>query len=222
MPMDPSAGLSSSTFNPDQLIARNADGILSKKITLLLAENRARGALLGKITIGAIAGVAAAGNTGNGALAGVALAAAGVPKVGVYRVVCVEAAANSGRFLVEDPDGVLLGQYVVAAAAFNNQIAFTIADGAADFLAGDSFLITIAAGSGKYKLSAAAAVDGSQVPVAVLAQDCDATAADKEAEVFVRGWFNESKLVLGAGHTANSTRDALALLGIILVPAVAA
>jgi hypothetical protein len=164
--MNPSASLTSSTFSPDQLISRNSEDLLARKITLLSGENRARGAVLGKITIGAIAGAAAAGNAGNGALGGVALAAAGVPQVGKYRVICVEAAANGGRFVVEDPLGIVIGQYVVAAAAFNNQIAFTIADGGNDFAAGDAFEITIAAGSGKYKLSAAAAVDGSQVPVA--------------------------------------------------------
>jgi hypothetical protein len=211
-----SASSTAANYSPDDLLAGLGD-MLSEKVTLLTGQNCVRGTVLGKVTIGAINGVAAAGNTGNGALAGVAIAAAGVPKVGIYRVVCVEAAANSGRFVVEDPDGVIIGQYVVAAAAFNNGIAFTIADGAADFLAGDSFLITIAAGSGKYLKSVAAAVDGSQTPIRILEQDCDATAADAEAMVYRRGTFNDSKLVLGAGHTVASISDSLRLQGIFLV-----
>lgn len=210
------ASSASAAFSPDDLLAGDTNDILSEKVTLLLGQNLKRGAVLGKVTIGAINGAAAAGNTGNGALAGVAIAAAGVPKVGIYRVVCVEAVGNSGRFVIEDPDGVIIGQYVVAAAAFNNGIAFTIADGAVDFLAGDSFLITIAAGTGKYLSSVAAAVDGSQVALRILAQDCDATAADADAMVFRKGTFNDSVLTLGAGQTVASISDSLRAQGIFL------
>jgi hypothetical protein len=71
--------------------------------------------------------------------------------------------------------------------------------------------------SGKYTLSASAAVDGSQVPDLVLAEDCDATSGDKTGIAYSRGDFNESALVLGAGHTADSTREGLRAKGITLL-----
>ena len=58
--------------------------------------------------------------------------------------------------------------------------------------------------SGKYILSASAAVDGSQTPEAILGEDTDASAADKEAVAYLSGEFNELALTIGAGHTAAS------------------
>lgn len=71
---------------------------------------------------------------------------------------------------------------------------------------------------GKCILSVADAEDGSEVPCAILAQDVDATSDD----VYIKGEFNERALTLGAGHTADSIRDALADLDIILRGSVAA
>lgn len=70
--------------------------------------------------------------------------------------------------------------------------------------------------SGKWKLSAAAAVDGSEVPRAVLVKDCDATAADKDCSIYRTGEFSEAKLILGAGHTIASIREQLAAVGIFV------
>lgn len=70
--------------------------------------------------------------------------------------------------------------------------------------------------SGKYKLSVAAAEDGSEVPRAVLAEDTDATAADVKVPVYEAGEFNAAALTLGAGHTVDSIRDGLRDLGIHL------
>jgi hypothetical protein len=61
---------------------------------------------------------------------------------GNYRAVCVAVAANAGIFLVTDPKGVEIGRVAVG-ATFNNQIKFVIADGAADWAAGDAFTVTV-------------------------------------------------------------------------------
>lgn len=58
---------------------------------------------------------------------------------------------------------------------------------------------------GKYTLSASAAADGSQTPLAVLAEDCDASGGDKECLVYERGDFNAAKLTFGTGHSATTT-----------------
>ncbi len=76
--------------------------------------------------------------------------------------------------------------------------------------------------SGKYNLSLSAAVDGSQTPDAILAEDCDATAADKVTVAYFTGHFNDSRITLGAAHTAASIREGLRAKGIHLIPVTAA
>lgn len=71
--------------------------------------------------------------------------------------------------------------------------------------------------SGKYTLSASGASDGSQAPDAVLVDDCDASAGDAEALVYVRGDFNATAISYGTGHTAASVRDGLRSKGIFLI-----
>lgn len=70
--------------------------------------------------------------------------------------------------------------------------------------------------SGKYTLSLSAAVDGSQTPVAILAKDTDATAADVETVAYLSGEFNDNAVTFGTAHTAASTKDGLRDLGIYL------
>ena len=70
--------------------------------------------------------------------------------------------------------------------------------------------------SGEYTLSLSAAVDGSQVPDRILAQDCDATAADTDALVYRTGRFNDTAIILGAAHTVASVTEGLRGKGIQL------
>lgn len=197
-------GLNTSTYTPDKLIAGEHPRATRAGITIASGANLVRGALLGRtITAGAVTAAADAANTGNGVLSGQA-AAAGV-QIGDYRVVAVEKVTDEGKFIVFDPRGIEIGRYVVGAAAFANQIAFAIADGSADFVAGDAFTISVAAGAEKFKLSASAAVDGSQVPVAVLAEDCAAAGGDKVSSIYLTGEFNAAAMTFGTGHTKAST-----------------
>lgn len=89
-----------------------------------------------------VTSAAVAGNTGNGALTLANPAYSRAAKPGAYKAICIVAAANGGRFRIDDPEGVELGQVNVG-AAFNKAVKFTIADGAADFAVGDSFEIVI-------------------------------------------------------------------------------
>lgn len=70
--------------------------------------------------------------------------------------------------------------------------------------------------SGKYILSLAAASDGSEVPRAILAEDADATSADKTTVAYLTGEFNTAAITFGTGHTAASVKDGLRDLGIFL------
>lgn len=100
-----------------------------------------RGAVIGG-TFAATAVSAALGtNTGNGTMGSVTVSAGA--KQGVYTLTIIEPGANVGTFIVTDPDGDQIGDGVVASAFSAGGLAFTLADGATDFVAGDSFTITV-------------------------------------------------------------------------------
>ena len=60
--------------------------------------------------------------------------------------------------------------------------------------------------TGAYVLSITTATDGSEVPVAILAQPTDAT-SDVEGHLFLSGEFNAHALTLGSGHTLASVTE---------------
>lgn len=61
----------------------------------------------------------------------------------------------------------------------------------------------------KYIMSLSAAVDGSQGPKRILAEDVDATAADVQAIVYKSGAFNVNSMTLGTAHTFATIKDPL-------------
>lgn len=182
------------------------------------------GQVLGKITIGGATagnnGAGAAGaNTGNGtfALDGTTPILANA-QVGVYTVMCTVAGTNSATFRVTDPKGNVLGDTALsgagATASFADQIKFVITDGTTDFVVGDGFKVTIAAGSGKYTQVAPAALDGSSVAAAVLLQDTDASGADATGLMLTSGpsIVKQDALLWTAGMTSPQKTTALAQL----------
>lgn len=103
---------------------------------------------------------AVAGNTGTGTIGTVTVGAA---KSGVYRATCIEPATDLGKFVVEDPDGVNVGVATVGTQFVGGGLTFTISD-ATDFVSGDAFTITVAAGNTCIGYAASAA--GSSATVA--------------------------------------------------------
>lgn len=69
---------------------------------------------------------------------------------------------------------------------------------------------------GKLNKSLSTANDGSQVPMAIAAEDKDATGGDKTIMVYLAGGFKAGRLTFGALHTAASARVGLAQKGIYL------
>jgi len=135
------------------------------------------GAVLGKITTGAATSAAkTGGNTGNGTMGAVTVGAAG--QVGVYTLRITAAAANAGSFNVIDPQGDIVGQGTVAVAFSGGGLSFTLADGSTDFIVGDGFDITVAAGSGKYTLLNPAATNGSQTFAGIYIADVMGSSSD--------------------------------------------
>ncbi len=194
-----------------------ADNHYSRDIVTVLAGSGAArelltGMVLGRVTKGAAASAAVAGNTGNGTITA-APAVGQAAKPGVYRLVCIEPAADGGKFAVEDPDGVLVGVATVG-VEFTTHLTFTIADGAADFVAGDSFTITVAAGSGKVKQIDFAATDGSNAACGVLLLDTTAPdGTDRSGVAIVRNAIvSDNGITWPAGATADQKTAAIAQL----------
>lgn len=200
------------------------DGHLSRdNKTLITGQNLVAGTVCGLINVGTgTAAIKGGGNTGNGVFTMDATNPVRPgAKVGVYTVRCIAAATNSGTFRVEDPDGYVLGDVAVA-ATFDDDVKFSVADGAADFIVGDGFDITVVAGSGKvtqFSLTANVA-NGSQNAACVLFGSVDATSADQPCVVVSRvAEVNGAELIWPAGITAPQQAAAtaqLAALGIIV------
>lgn len=210
------AGMSTETFTPDSLIA-SGDPI-SESITLEQGQNLKRGSLIGKVTVGEIS-ESHQGNTGNGEITFAAIQPGSQP--GVYSVVCITEKHEGGTFRITDPKGYVLGDIEVG-QNFSNQIAFSISAPTVDFVAQDSFSVTVAPGSGEWRLSDGNRVDGSQVPRAILAQDTDATDRAEITACYRAGIFNGNAMTFGPGYTADIVRESLRDSGIHLVSSVTA
>jgi len=177
------------------------------------------GTVLGRILRGAATSAAkAGGNTGDGAMGAVTAGAAA--QVGVYQLRIVAAAANGGTFHVFDPQGDLVGEGSVGVAFAGGGLSFTLADGAADFVVGDGFDITVAAGSKKLTQLDLDATDGSQIAAATLYGSAKAADADVNATIMARDCeVNGLALTWPAGISAaqkTAAIDALAEAGIIV------
>jgi hypothetical protein len=147
------------------------------------------GTVLGRIALGAATVAAkAGGNTGNGLLTlDVTTPVLAAAVAGIYTVRCITAAANAATFRVERPDGVVIGD-VDLGATFADGVKFVIADGATDFVVGDGFNITVAAGSSLYVPCNLTATDGSQTPAAILKDYTDASGVANVRAVAVVGF----------------------------------
>lgn len=155
-----------------------------------------------------ITSAAGGSNTGNGTLG--SLTAAGyAAKAGVYAVEFDDAT----HFIVSDPTGAEVGHGTTGVAFKAGGLSFTITAGGTAFVPGDSFAVTVAAGSGKYKPFDPANVDGSQVPSGILFATKDVTTVDKPCAVVVRQCeVNASELVWPTGMSAAAITAALAQL----------
>ena len=132
-----------------------------KTVTLRVSADTTiqNGTVLGKVFAGTATAAAFAGNSGDGAMG--AITVSGAAQAGVYKLTIVGAATDAGAFTVEDPNGVEIGTGNVAAAFSAGGLAFTLADGATDFVVGDGFDITVVSASEKYTPAVETATDGS-------------------------------------------------------------
>ena len=190
-----------------------AEGQRSRdKATVTVAGSVAlpSGTVLGKQTVGAATAAAVAGNTGNGTIGSITVSAGAM--AGIYKLTIVEPGTNVGAFIVEDPNGVVIGNGDVAAAFSAGGLAFTLADGATDFASGDQFNITVAAGTGKYVKYASGNTDGSQVASAVLLTPLAGVNGDYPATI-----FNTDAEVIAAMLNGGAGLDATGIAGLLAV-----
>jgi hypothetical protein len=197
-----------------------------EQITVGSGANLVAGTVLGRtITAATVASAvkASGANTGNGTCT-VDVTAPAQPraKIGVYTVRCIAAATNNGTFRLEDPDGIVLGDFVMSGGALtiSEQIKFALADGSTDFAVGDGFDITVSAITYQYKQLAPAATDGTQIAAGILYSGADAASAAKRSVAVVRdeqvnGNFLTWPSGISAANKAIATRQ-LAEQGIII------
>ena len=112
-----------------------------------------------------------------------------------------------------DPNGIL----VSTKRTFTDTV--TIANG--QNLAAGAVLGKVTA-DGKFVASDSGAANGSQTPIAILAEACDASGGDKSAIIYLAGDFDQRKLTFAGAHTADTTRHDFAARGIYLHRSVAA
>lgn len=115
-------------------------------------------------TAGAIVG------TGNGAMGAITMTSTKSLLLGTYTLKIIRAVINAGDFVLLDPNGKVVGEGQVAAAFSQTGFAFTLADGATDFIAGD-YIPIVVTGTVKYKLVEATATDGTEVAKVVVVGD---------------------------------------------------
>lgn len=143
------------------------------------------GTVLGIVSVGAATATAYAVNAADTGTCGTVTVSAGA-KPGTYKATIVETDTDAGKFTVEDPDGVTVGTGTVAVAFSGGGLAFTVADGATDFVTGEGFNIVVAPGSGKYAVYDQDASDGTQIAAGVALAAATASGADVEVAALVR------------------------------------
>lgn len=211
------------TYTPTQLFAGDYP-VISRKITLAASLGAlVAGTLLGKITVGALTAVGAAGTPAPaGATITASPTAAAGTQVGVHTFQCiVGGATTASKWRHTGPTGEVLGvatgntEYVGTGAG---GLTLTITDSGTDPAVGETQIVTVsaAAGAGTYKTSLLAATDGSQTPVAVLAEDITVGDAAVETIAHFTGHFRSAALTFGTGHTAANTTAGLRAIGIHL------
>lgn len=188
------------------------------------ADDYIEGTILARKAVADAVTASAFTGTGDGTVT-LATVVAGqvVPLVGAYVLNCTEAIADGGIFELVDPNGALVATGLVltvgagATTVFEtNGLQFSITDGAANFAAGDTATLTVAA-DGDVVVFAVDGAGGAQIPLMVLTYDISATGAEDQAQrAMVSGRVRRDKLVIDAGGTVtDSIVDALRDFGIV-------
>lgn len=151
------------------------------------------GCVVGATFAATAVGAADAGNAGAGAITAEPAVAAGA-KPGAYKIVQVTAGAT-GAFNVFDPDGVFVGNGVVATEFVGGGLTFTITDPGTDPAVGDSYTVTVTY-TANNKLLGIQALDPS-VPAA-------SSSPDKVPQYGTASLMNEGLIWVTAGASVTA------------------
>ncbi len=207
-----------------EFIVSEAAGSRSRdSVTIAASQTLVVGQILGQVTTGALSGTAAAlgTNTGTGTVGSITVDAGAA--LGDYTITILEPATDLGNFVVERPDGVIDGHGTVG-AAYNGTINFTLSD-ATDFVAGDSFRVTVVAADAtaqdQYKTLNLAGTDGSEIPAGILIEAATTGVGEtlQRAIIARDAEVNGNLIAYPAGASADekaAIRADLADLGIIV------
>ena len=186
-------GIYAEAYIPDQLIAGNMKLVTGNGI--LGSGTLQRGAVLG-LQSGTPTSSVGATNVGNGTLGAISKGAA--VQAGVYTLV----ATSATTFTVANPAGEALPNATVGTPYVSADINFTLTAGGTAFAAGDNFTIVVP--TANYVLSKQNATDGSQIPVAILADYADASGGPVNVGMYLMGEFNVNAIQPDASWGATS------------------
>ncbi len=181
---------SESTYLGDVLKCEAPNFYSRDTVTVLAGDGAERalkvGAVVARRTRATVTVTSGGGNTGDGA-ATMADPPLGVrAEAGIYRLACTTAGVNGGTFQVLTPKGYVLPDLTVGTAYEGNHLNLTVADGATDFVAGDTFAIEVL-GDGKVVGLDPAAVDGTAEAIGIAAYDVTAPdGTDTEVTAILR------------------------------------
>ena len=201
------------TQHTGEFIVSQANGHRSiDRGTLVSGQNLQAGNVLGQIKFTAPSVPSIVG-TGNATMSAITL---GAVLVGNYVVTMTGPTA----FTVVGPNGEALKPGTALGAYSDAQIGFTITAGSTPCVAGDSFTIAIAAGSGKYTSYLPTATDGSEVVAGILYANTNASAGDVKCAVVVRACeVNASELKWDASLNAGAI--AVGITGLLAIGIIA-
>lgn len=198
-------------------------------ITFGGADTFAAGTILARRRVATAVTASAVTGTGDGTVTlATVVAGQDVPIVGAYTLTCLEAVTHGGIWQLKDPNGAIVADYLQMTAGSGvgtvfevAGLQFTITDGAADFVAGDTATLTVAA-DGTLVPFLEAGAGGVQHPVAVLTYASTRTGAGTNKErVLVAGEVQKERLIIDADGDASNVNstviDRLIAAGIVPV-----
>jgi len=128
---------------------------------------------------------------------------------GFTLTVAAATAGTGGTWEVKTPSGERLADLAAVGTPYTSEhLNFTLNDSGANFIAGDSFTVAVAAGSGKVKAIAFSAVDGSQDAYGILFKKYDTTDSTFKSRAFTSGGTYETRpgdIVVGATSAATAS-----------------
>ena len=202
------------SYVPDQLIAGNLK-LITQPIVLASSTALPRGTVLGQQTSFTVE-TAAGTNTGNGTIGSVS---AGVNTLlGTYKVTATDATT----WTVTDPEGTALADATTGTAYSEEGLDFTITAGATAFAAGDSFTLNVIDSIGNFIECVKTASDGSQTPIAILADYADSSSGPVSTGAYLMGEFNVNAISYDNSWTPEQLTTALRPYSIFLKGSVSA